>query len=179
MVRDASLGDLNGRYLYGDLCTGEIRSLDLANPTASDRSEGLHVDNLNSFGEDSCGRLYAVSGNGQVFRFLGAAPASCPKAKTLIGIRAERNKVKHGGRAQIAVFVSPCEGRQGEPVKLLRGGRHIATSRLSIACTAHFLARVPHRTSFQATVAEDVNYLAAASRRLPIRIDRRRRARHR
>lgn len=179
VARDPSLAELDGRYVYGDLCTGEIRSLDLSNPTAGDRSEGLVVENLNSFGEDSCGRLYAVSGNGQVLRFLGAGPSSCPKARTLIGIRAERGKVRRGGRAQIAVFVYPCDGRQGEPVKLLRGGRHVATAHLGIACTAHLLARVPGPTSFEATVGEDLDFMAATSRRIPIRIEHRRGARKR
>jgi glucose/arabinose dehydrogenase len=171
VVHDPSLGDLDGRYLFGDLCSGQIRSIDLGNPGAGDRSEGLVVPDLNSFGEDACGRIYAVSGDGEVLRLVGAAPSVCPKVATRVGIQALRSRVKHGGRAQIAVFVAPCWGRQGEPVKLLRGGRPIATRRLSLACTARFLARVPHRTSFEATIAEDVSYLPAASRRLAIGID--------
>jgi Glucose / Sorbosone dehydrogenase len=84
VVRDASVGDLYGRYLYGDLCTGELRSL-LLLATASgeaedDRPENLSVANLNSFGEDSCGRVYAVSGDGPVTRLEGPAPASCAPA---------------------------------------------------------------------------------------------------
>ncbi len=79
VVRDPSLGDLYGRYLYGDLCSGRIRSLDLASPFPSDRYEGLEIANLNSFGEDACGRLYAISGNGAVFalrrRGAGRVPA--------------------------------------------------------------------------------------------------------
>jgi hypothetical protein len=82
VARDPSLEGLYGRYLYGDLCTGELRSLVLpalmTGRASGDRSEGLTVGNLNSFGEDSCHRLYTVSGNGEVARLEGAQPASCP-----------------------------------------------------------------------------------------------------
>jgi glucose/arabinose dehydrogenase len=82
VVRDQSLGDLYGRYLYGDLCVGELRSLELpasaSEEATGDRSEGLTVSNLNSFGEDSCHRVYAVSGNGEVARLEGPTPATCP-----------------------------------------------------------------------------------------------------
>jgi hypothetical protein len=82
VARDPSLGGLYGRYLYGDLCAGELRSLVLpalmTGHATEDRSEGLTVGNLNSFGEDSCHRLYTVSGNGEIARLEGAQPASCP-----------------------------------------------------------------------------------------------------
>ena len=131
VVRDPSLGGLYGRYLYGDLCNGEIRSLVLAEPAASDRSESLTVENLNSFGEDSCGRLYAVSGNGPVYRLVGPTPNTCPTAATTpptvtprspsaVGIRAVTRRVRNNGRAQITAYVTPCTGRRGEPVTLLQ-----------------------------------------------------------
>ncbi|MEA2432227.1 MAG: hypothetical protein QOI19_2700, partial [Thermoleophilaceae bacterium] len=54
VVRDASLGSLAGRYVYGDNCAAGVRSVTL--PTATDDSAtGLTVDGLSSFGEDSCG----------------------------------------------------------------------------------------------------------------------------
>ena len=79
VVRDPSLGDLDGRYLFTDTCDGRIRSLVPQLPTATDvRSEGLSVNRPSSFGEDSCGRLYIASlGSGEVSRFEGDAPASC------------------------------------------------------------------------------------------------------
>ena len=78
VVRDESLGDLFGRYVYADYCVGQIRSLVPGVPSASgDRSEGLSVPNPSSFGEDACGRLYVVSHQGAVSRFVGDAPSSC------------------------------------------------------------------------------------------------------
>ena len=184
VVRDPSLGSLYGRYLYGDLCTGEIRSLNLSNPFASDRSEGLQVDNLNSFGEDSCGRLYAVSGNGAVDHLVGAAPAVCqatsqasstPHRPAFAGLRAVRRRVERHRRALITAWASPCDGRRGERVKLLRRRAVIATKRLSRACTAHFSPRIGRPTAFRATIAEDTTYFAATSRLLKIKIQRRHR----
>ncbi len=81
VVRDESLGDLYGRYLYADYCVGQIRSLVPGVPSASgDRSEGLNVPSPSSFGEDACGRLYVVSHGGPVHRFVGDAPSSCSGA---------------------------------------------------------------------------------------------------
>jgi hypothetical protein len=180
VVRDASLGGLYGRYLYGDLCGGEIRSLDLGAPGASDRSEGLEVENLNSFGEDSCGRLYAISGNGVVSRLVGATAASCPepagatKAITLVGIRAQNRKVQRNRRALITAWVSPCGGRKGEPVKLLRNGRHVATRRLDRVCSVRFRPRISRNVRFRATIRENSTGLAGASRKLKVRIERHR-----
>jgi len=74
VVRDPSLGDLYGRYLYADLCTGELRSLSPGLPLAScDRSEGLDVDIPTSFGEDADGRIYVAERAGTVSRLSGQA----------------------------------------------------------------------------------------------------------
>jgi Glucose / Sorbosone dehydrogenase len=82
LARDPSLGDLFGRYLYADLCTGQIRSLVPAQPLAAgDRSEGLTVANPVSFGEDSCGRLYVAAEAGPVSRFAGDGSDTCAVLK--------------------------------------------------------------------------------------------------
>ncbi|MGH2590365.1 MAG: PQQ-dependent sugar dehydrogenase, partial [Actinomycetota bacterium] len=61
VVRDPGLGDLFGRYLYADLCAGEVRSLCPAVPLAGgDRSEGIDVQTPTSFGEDAAGRVYVA-----------------------------------------------------------------------------------------------------------------------
>jgi Glucose / Sorbosone dehydrogenase len=81
VVRDRALGDLYGRYLYADLCGGEIRSFCPALPAATaDRSEGIVIGFPTSFGEDAAGRVYVASGgSGRVTRLTGAAaPGSCP-----------------------------------------------------------------------------------------------------
>jgi glucose/arabinose dehydrogenase len=69
VVRDRSLPALFGRYVYGDFCAGELRSLKPATPEArDDRSLGLEVPSLSSFGQDNEGHVYAVSLDGPVYR---------------------------------------------------------------------------------------------------------------
>jgi glucose/arabinose dehydrogenase len=71
VVRDRGLRGLYGRYLYGDLCSGQVRSARVtARGSRGDRSEGLSLDLLTSFGEDARGRLYAVSIEGGVYRLV-------------------------------------------------------------------------------------------------------------
>ncbi|MEK6278291.1 MAG: PQQ-dependent sugar dehydrogenase [Actinomycetota bacterium] len=78
VVRDPSVPDLLGRYVFADLCAGDLRSLAPALPSATDeRSEGLSVPNPYSFGEDACARLYVALGSGPVRRLHGPTPASC------------------------------------------------------------------------------------------------------
>jgi glucose/arabinose dehydrogenase len=69
VVRDRSLRSLYGRYVYGDLCKPEIRSVKLSHGHArGDRATGLSVSDLASFGQDTLGRVYAVSLGGPVYR---------------------------------------------------------------------------------------------------------------
>ena len=181
VARGANYGDLYGRYVYGDLCVGEIRSLLPALPFAGgDRSEGVTVGDLNSFGEDSCGRLYAVSGAGPVYRLVGPGGESCtPQAQppslksSFLGLRALRRKVKRNKRAFITAFVSPCEGRRGQPVSLWEGRRRVGTRHLDRVCSVRFRPRIKHRVRFRATVKSDGTYAEATSRKLKIRILRR------
>jgi glucose/arabinose dehydrogenase len=69
VVRDPALPDLLGRYVYADTYLGDIRAATLAVGGATgDSDTGLHVSTLASFGEDACGRVYAVSLDGPVYR---------------------------------------------------------------------------------------------------------------
>jgi glucose/arabinose dehydrogenase len=69
VVRTATLPQLRGRYLYGDVCSGGLRSVRLTGGGAvGDRSERAAVPYLVSFGRDGAGRIYAVSLVGRVFR---------------------------------------------------------------------------------------------------------------
>jgi glucose/arabinose dehydrogenase len=70
VIRDPSLrgSRYSGRYVYGDLCSPELRLSFLKRPRASSRGTGLRVSNLVSFGEDGQGRVYAVSMDGPIYR---------------------------------------------------------------------------------------------------------------
>jgi hypothetical protein len=179
--RDPGVAELSGRYLYADNCVSEIRSFAPTQPFASDRSEGLRSSNLTSFGEDSCGRLYAVSGNGAVYRIVGAAATVCPTATvpalnpSFVGIRALGRRVKRNRRALITAYVSPCKGRQGDPVTLWRGRRKLGTRHFDRVCTARFRPRISRRSNFRVTVKANSTYAAAISRKLTVKIKKRHR----
>jgi glucose/arabinose dehydrogenase len=69
--RDPRLPSLRGRYVYADLCSGQLRSLVPHTRRASrDRLLGLRVGTPSSFGEDGRGRLYVASLEGPVYRLL-------------------------------------------------------------------------------------------------------------
>jgi glucose/arabinose dehydrogenase len=67
--RDPATPALTGRYLYGDHCSGRLRSLRIAGGAAVEHTAlGLHVPALSSFGVDAEARLYALSLEGLVYR---------------------------------------------------------------------------------------------------------------
>jgi glucose/arabinose dehydrogenase len=71
VVRDAALPSLVHRYVYGDFCTGKVRSLiPGVGGARRDHSTGVRVRELSSFGEGGNGALYAASLNGPVYRFV-------------------------------------------------------------------------------------------------------------
>jgi glucose/arabinose dehydrogenase len=71
VVRDRRLQGLRGRYVYADLCEGQLRSLVPHLKRASgDRKLGLQVSSPSSFGEDQQHRLYVTSLEGPVYRLV-------------------------------------------------------------------------------------------------------------
>lgn len=68
VVHDPDLPALDGRYVYSDFCSGEIRSFKLSGTKASDdRPTGLEPQSPTSFGTDNAGHIYVTSLNGHVF----------------------------------------------------------------------------------------------------------------
>ena len=71
VVRDAKLSGLVGRYLHADNCNPTIYSVKLSTTKASgNRSTGLRLGGLSSFGEDAAGHVYVTSLNGGVYRIV-------------------------------------------------------------------------------------------------------------
>jgi glucose/arabinose dehydrogenase len=71
VVGDRRLPGLRGRYVYADLCEGQLRSLVPHLSRASgDRRLGLAVSSPSSFGEDTRGRVYVSSLEGPVYRLV-------------------------------------------------------------------------------------------------------------
>ena len=71
VVRDRSLAGLCGRYVYADLCEGQLRALvPHLKRAGDDRKLGLQVSSPSSFGEDQRHRLYVTSLEGPVYRLV-------------------------------------------------------------------------------------------------------------
>jgi hypothetical protein len=83
VVRDPALTGLTGRYLYGDLCRSDLRTLDLDQAGADPRPAGISLPTPGEgplgFGEDSRGCVYVMA-EGTVFRVAESATAgaACP-----------------------------------------------------------------------------------------------------
>jgi glucose/arabinose dehydrogenase len=72
VYRGSQVASLQGRYVYGDFCSGKIWSFVIQDGKAADvRAESISVKNLSSFGVDTRGELYATSLDGTVSVITG------------------------------------------------------------------------------------------------------------
>jgi glucose/arabinose dehydrogenase len=70
-VHDRRLKSLRGRYLFADVCEGELRSFKprlKGNDARAERKLGVRVSQPVGFGEDGDGHVYVASLDGKVFR---------------------------------------------------------------------------------------------------------------
>jgi hypothetical protein len=93
VVRDPGLPTLNGRYIYGDNCN---TSLWTATPRSggSSTDTGLTLPGLSSFGEDTCGHIYAASLVGPVYRIQDGAVSACGSDRAAPHVTAKLSGVR-------------------------------------------------------------------------------------
>jgi len=185
VARDESLGDLYGRYVYADFCVGEVRSLALPPGgvgAATDRDEGLALPGRpTSFGEDSCGRLYVMSTDESVYRFVGGSPPACPVAPVDVAapprldsggakkdVRVAVRSRRRGRSATFTVMARllPCRRGPDDSAQLRRGGRAIARKPLDRRCRARFTLRLDRRATLRVLVDPAGEASTLRSRRL-------------
>jgi glucose/arabinose dehydrogenase len=113
VMRDPGIPALLGRYVYADLCVGDLRSVTLPG-ARDDRSEGVSVSQPTSFGEDACGRIYIASQAGEVDRLTGPAPTPCPAvapvAPTTTAVTCSPSTVLDTGATTCTATVSSSAG---------------------------------------------------------------------
>jgi glucose/arabinose dehydrogenase len=69
VYRGSTVPSADGRYFFGDWCSGTVWSLRVEGGNAVDlRREAGQIGRLTSFGEGAAGELYAVSGAGRIYR---------------------------------------------------------------------------------------------------------------
>jgi len=72
VYRGSQIASLQGRYIYGDFCSGKIWSFVVQGGKAADlHEEAINVKSLSSFGLDAHGELYAASLDGTVYAVTG------------------------------------------------------------------------------------------------------------
>jgi hypothetical protein len=181
VVRDPSLGDLYGRYIYADYCAGEVRSLVLPSGggnATGDRAEGISVDSPIAFGQDSCGRIYLGLEGGELYRLVGPSAASCPlfaatdikrpkHARLHLTVAPLGNPFKH--RFKLTARLAPCAGNAGHKLQLRRGARPWKVKRLNRRCVARFRVRVVRRATFRALLPRSADGTAIRSSRRVVR----------
>jgi glucose/arabinose dehydrogenase len=67
VVHDHSLGGLDGKYLYSDVCAGDLHAFDPGDPAGTDAAIGLHVELPTSITAPN-GHVYVTSLAGGVYR---------------------------------------------------------------------------------------------------------------
>ena len=132
VVRDRELRSLNGRYVYADLCAGELRSfvpgLDGAR---KDRAVGPTVPSPTSFGEGARGRIYVASHGGRVWKLVtaqllrGGALAAAIVALAILapGSAAGAISAKEVGDFNRPTYVHGPDGAGGALFVVERAGR--------------------------------------------------------
>jgi hypothetical protein len=140
VVRDPGLPTLNGRYLYGDAAISSLRSVVL--PDTDDRSEPLAVAELSSFGEDSCGRLYAASLRGPVYRIQDGAPTACAVAAPDVGAPNLRVRFRGVKGRRLRVQVRCDEACRVTVNSRMRRVRRLKARHRSLAANRRAIVRV-------------------------------------
>ena len=75
VYRGERLSELEGLYFFGDYCTGNVWSLEVANGMADNYNQWnleSYKDgiNISSFGQDGKGELYIVNHNGEIYKIV-------------------------------------------------------------------------------------------------------------
>jgi glucose/arabinose dehydrogenase len=131
VYRGSQAPEISGRYLYADLCTAELRSMQLGQPLAAgDRAESAPgaLDSARSFGEDSACNLYVMNAD-TVFRITGSAQSATPACqkpppkqcncrngkKPKKGRKCKKRKhKKHGAEAKKKHKHKKCKKKKGK-----------------------------------------------------------------
>jgi glucose/arabinose dehydrogenase len=72
VYRGSRIPALRGHYFYSDYCEGWVRSFRYVNGSATEQRTWQvgSPRSITSYGEDSAGEMYLMSGNGTVYRFV-------------------------------------------------------------------------------------------------------------
>jgi glucose/arabinose dehydrogenase len=98
VYRGSQAPEISGRYLYADLCTAQLRSIQLALPTATgDRPESAlgALSSARAFGQDSACNLFVMN-TSTVFRIVGSASSAAAACQAAPAKKCSCAKKKKG-----------------------------------------------------------------------------------
>ena len=122
VVRDPGLPSLAGRYVYAALTTGEIRSARFARGRAvDDRDTGLRLPDLTSFGEDACGRVFATTIDGGLYR-ISQGTGACSAVGVTVTAAARQRAARAAATVEVAVTCAVDCTLSARGVLLIGGG---------------------------------------------------------
>ncbi len=78
VYRGERMATMQGRYFYGDYCSGQVWSLRFNGSVTDEMDHSTEfgtVPNITSFGQDGAGEVYVISGNGTVYKIVPAGMA--------------------------------------------------------------------------------------------------------
>ncbi|MCW2997182.1 MAG: Glucose/sorbosone dehydrogenase-like protein [Solirubrobacterales bacterium] len=138
VVRDPTVPDLLGRYVYSDYCKNEIRSAAIAGGVASGDAPvpGLAaLTRTTTFGEDAAGRVYVASQDNAIYRLEQVpgtgGPAPAPPAgtdRTPPSVTLAKRRLQHAAHTGRVFADVTCSERCAVLLRgrLLVGGRTLA-----------------------------------------------------
>ncbi len=151
VVRDLTLTGLTGRYLYGDFCRSELRTIDLTAAGGDPRSVGLALpegDSLLGFGEDSgCGVYVLTTETAYRIATDASAPPSGPapacaivdpggrdtQKQLRLRVRAARHQKLRGDIKVVATCSESCALRARGALFFFRRGAKAGSAMLAPA----------------------------------------------
>jgi hypothetical protein len=169
VVRDPGLPTLNGRYVYGDNCNTTLWSTAPRTGGASSDT-GLAITRLTSFGEDSCGHIYAASLDGPVYRLQDGAESACAAStdRTPPHVSAKLSGVRKALKKRRLRMAVRCDERCSVAIgtrlrkvrrlatrhrNLAAGQRKVVTLKLSKKTVERARHRLRHHRSIKISVA--------------------------
>jgi len=143
IVRDKRLPSLSGRYIYSDVCNGQLRSIVPAlGGGTGDVALGLDVEAPTSFVADRKGRVHVTSLSGDVFRLDPAAQTlSAPQVARKPGDGKGGFRAAKIGNFDSPTYVTGPEGagglvfvvEQGGTIRQFKGGKVVGGTFLDIS----------------------------------------------
>jgi hypothetical protein len=171
VVHDPGLPTLNGRYIYGDNYDTRIWSA-VPRTGADNKPTGLTISQLTSFGQDSCGHIYAASLAGHVYRLQDGAVSGCAAIatpdRTPPGLNVKLSGLRRAlktHRLRVAMRCSEnCSATVGTRLKKVRrlkarhrdlaaNQRKVVTLKLSKSTLRKLRKRLRHHSSVRVSVA--------------------------